>query len=345
MKNFKKLILVFILFLFVNETKSQQLPIYSQYMFNDYVINPGVAGTLDYIPLRMTYRNQWTGFSGAPKTFTLTGHSAVTDNIGLGSMLYTDVTGPISISGAMLSYNFRFPVSGKYCQWDKRKFLSISLSTRLNQFSFDSSGETWYSIHAPDGSGQNDPVIPLGSETSFNVYHSLALYFYSERLYAGISALDIFSTPNDLDVLTYYEGGYTNNIVGQYNFILGYYYPVDKQKNWAIEPSLLLKKTKMSKMQYHFNSRVIYQDLLWLGLSYRQSDAFVLLFGIDYGQYFFGYSYDTSVSEINGYNSGSHELVVGYNFSIRNKKDNSRLRNRFEDRRKLINPFKEFKRN
>ena len=101
----------------------------------------------------------------------------------------------------------------------------------------------------------------------------------------------------------------------------------------------------MSKMQYHFNSRVIYQDLLWLGLSYRQSDAFVLLFGIDYGQYFFGYSYDTSVSEINGYNSGSHELVVGYNFSLRNKKDNSRLRNRFEDRRKLINPFKEFKRN
>ena len=51
MKKFKKIILVFILFLFVEESKSQQLPIFSQYMFNDYVINPGVAGTLDYIPL------------------------------------------------------------------------------------------------------------------------------------------------------------------------------------------------------------------------------------------------------------------------------------------------------
>ena len=60
MKKFKKLILVLVLFLFIQESKSQQLPIFSQYMFNDYVINPGVAGTLDYIPLRMTYRNQWT---------------------------------------------------------------------------------------------------------------------------------------------------------------------------------------------------------------------------------------------------------------------------------------------
>jgi len=345
MKKFKKLILVLVLFLFVQESKSQQLPIFSQYMFNDYVINPGVAGTFDYIPLRMTYRNQWTGFTGAPKTFTLTAHSAVSDHIGLGSMLYTDVTGPISISGAMFSYNFRFPVSGKYCAWDKRKFLSLSLSTRLNQFSFDPTNETWYSIHAPDGSGAVDQVIPSGIETSFNVYHSLAIYFYSERLFAGISALDIFATPNDLDVLSYYEGGYTNNLIGQYNFLAGYYYPIDQEMNWAIEPSLLLKKTKMSDMQYHFNTRVIYQDLMWLGLSYRQFDALVFLLGVDYGQYFFGYSYDTSVSEISGYNSGSHELVIGYNFSIRNKKDNLRFRKRFEDRRRLINPFKEFRRN
>ena len=78
--------------------------------------------------------------------------------------------------------------------------------------------------------GKTIEVIPLGSETSFNIYHSLALYFYSERLYAGISALDIFSNPNDLDVLTYYDGGYTNNIVGQYNFILGYYYQLINKK-------------------------------------------------------------------------------------------------------------------
>ena len=202
-----------------------------------------MAGTLDYIPLRMTYRNQWTGFTGAPKTFTLSAHSAVTDHIGLGSLLYNDVSGPISISGAMFSYNFRFPVSGKYCAWDKRKFLSLSLSTRLNQFSFDPTNETWYSIHAPDGSGAVDQVIPNGIETSFNVYHSLALYFYSERFYAGISALDIFATPNDLDILSIMRG-YSNNIIGQYNFLAGYYYPIDQQMNWAIEPSLLLKKQR-----------------------------------------------------------------------------------------------------
>ena len=102
-----------------------------------------------------------------------------------------------------------------------------------------------------------NPLIPNGKETAFNVYHSLALYFYSERFYAGISALDIFATPNDLDILSYYDGGYSNNIIGQYNFLAGYYYPIDQQMNWAIEPSLLLKKTKMSDMQYHFNTRAV----------------------------------------------------------------------------------------
>ena len=114
MKNLKKIIFIGILLLIGSKSEAQQLPIYSQYMFNDYVINPGVAGTLDYIPLKMTYRNQWTGFNGAPKTVTFTGHSPLSDHIGMGTMLYSDVTGPISNSGLQLSYNFRFPVSGKY---------------------------------------------------------------------------------------------------------------------------------------------------------------------------------------------------------------------------------------
>ena len=97
-------------------------------------------------------------------------------------------------------------------------------------------------------------------------------------------------------------------------------------------------------MQYHLNAKVIYQDFIWLGLSYRQFDSFVILLGADYGQYFFGYSYDTSVSNISNYNSGSHEIIIGYNFNISRKRDNTRLRKRFEDRRNLLNPFKEYKR-
>ncbi|OUV57159.1 MAG: hypothetical protein CBC73_01110 [Flavobacteriales bacterium TMED113] len=344
MKNLKKIIFIGILLLIGSKSEAQQLPIYSQYMFNDYVINPGVAGTLDYIPLKMTYRNQWTGFNGAPKTVTFTGHSPLSDHIGMGTMLYSDVTGPISNSGLQLSYNFRFPVSGKYCEWDKRKFLSLSLSTKLNQFTFDNTNEMNYSQHAPDGLGVIDPVLPEGMESSYNVYYSLAAYFYSERLYAGISALDIFSTSSDLNILSNQDDGFTNNIVGQYNFMVGYYYPIDQQLNWAVEPSLLLKKTSYSDMQYHLNAKLIYQDFIWLGMSYRQFDSFVILLGADYGQYFFGYSYDTSVSNINNYNSGSHEIIIGYNFNISRKRDNTRLKKRFEDRRNLLNPFKEYKR-
>ena len=99
------------------------------------------------------------------------------------------------------------------------------------------------------------------------MYISLALYFYSERFYAGISALDIFATPNDLDILSYYEGGYSNNIIGQYNFLAGYYYPIDQQMNWAIEPSLLLKKQRCLICNITLILELFYQDLMWFGLS------------------------------------------------------------------------------
>ena len=83
MKNLKKIIFIGILLLIGAKSEAQQLPIYSQYMFNDYVINPGVAGTLDYIPLKMTYRNQWTGFNGAPKTVTFTDTHLLSNHIEL----------------------------------------------------------------------------------------------------------------------------------------------------------------------------------------------------------------------------------------------------------------------
>ena len=126
--------------------------------------------------------------------------------------------------------------------------------------------------------------------------------------------------------------------------MVGYYYPIDQQLNWAVEP-LFIEKTSFSDMQYHLNAKVIYQDFMWLGLSYRQFDSFVILLGADYGQYFFGYKgYDASVSNISNYNSGSHEIIIGYNFNISRKRDNTRLKKRFEDRRNLLNPFKEYKR-
>jgi type IX secretion system PorP/SprF family membrane protein len=49
----------------------QQLPIYSQYLYNKFLINPAVAGSDGYMSISMSAREQWIGYSGAPRTVSV----------------------------------------------------------------------------------------------------------------------------------------------------------------------------------------------------------------------------------------------------------------------------------
>ena len=64
--------LVYILFFVIIEQISfaQQLPLYSQYLYNKFLINPAVAGSDGYTSLNLTARKQWVGLSGSPQTFS-----------------------------------------------------------------------------------------------------------------------------------------------------------------------------------------------------------------------------------------------------------------------------------
>ena len=142
MNKIKFSILLSLLF-FIAGLKAQQLPVYTQYVFNEYMMNPAVAGTVDHMPIRLTYRDQWTGFTDmtgnniAPKTFTFSGHTPISDKLALGGFVYSDVTGPISQTSAQLSYSWRTCLSKESCFWERKKFLSFSYGTRFIQFSYD----------------------------------------------------------------------------------------------------------------------------------------------------------------------------------------------------------------
>ncbi len=59
-----KKIIYIALFLVSSQLAAQQMPMYSQFLFHDYLINPGIVGTKDYYDARITQRNQWSGFNG-----------------------------------------------------------------------------------------------------------------------------------------------------------------------------------------------------------------------------------------------------------------------------------------
>lgn len=340
-----KITILLSLFCMIANLKAQQFPVYTQYLFNEYIMNPAVAGTIDCTPIRLSYRNQWSGFTDmqgnnvAPKTFAFSAHTPISDNIGVGGFLYNDVTGPISQTSAQLSYSWRTCLSKETCFWDKKKFMSLSYGTRILQFSYDDTQTTSWNEYFGLAA---DPVLPNVIETDFLVSHSVASYFYTEYFYGGFSAQNLFARPLNIKS----DLNYDNRLTPEYNFIAGAYLPFSQDQSLAVEPSILTKTTSWSETQIDIGLRFIYQNSVYAGLVYRTSEvAYGFLFGVEAGDMFFGYSYDTAVEGISNYSGGTHELALGINLNMFGNFDNVRLKNRFKNRRMLLNPFRKNKNN
>jgi len=280
---------------------SQQLPHYSLYMYNDAVLNPAVCGTKSYNFLTLISRNQWAGFEGAPKTQLLTYQRSQTEKMGLGGTIFNDATGPISRTGAQLSYAYRIPVVKDYK-------LSFGLSGSIYQYIFDNDKIILHDDII-------DPSMPGGVEKTLVYDATFGTYFYNDKYYIGVSIPNLIQSKINLETVE----DDVNKMVRHYFITSGYNYVIND--DFAIEPSILLKGTGSSPLQLDINLRTIFRDYLWAGTSYRNKDALVLMFGVDYNNYSFGYSFDKTLSDISTYETGSHGIMLGYKFGKQKDSD------------------------
>ena len=275
-------------------TQAQQLPMYSQYMNNELIINPAVSGTMDHSPLQMSFRNQWAGFNGSPTTYVLSYHRKQKENVGLGAVLFNDNTGgAINRTGLALSYAYHIPVStGK---------LSLSLAANISQFTFNS---------ADLSPNDPDPIIDGSSESSFVPDATFGAYYYTDKFFAGFSVPNLIETPININTAV----NNTNSLIRHYFLHTGY--KLEINDNLDLQPSLMLKSIISTGVQYDVNLRASFKDNMWLGASYRDQDAVVLMYGVNYKNYFVGYSYDITLSDIGNYSNGSHEIFLGYKLDV-----------------------------
>lgn len=305
----KKLVLSFLVFylLIALNSKAQQLPMYSQYMWNDYIINPAYTGALNVSPIQLTYRKQWMGFNGSPETYSLGGHTAIGKSMGLGGMLFKDdAGGAFSQIGGMLNYAYRIKLV-------ENSTLSFGLSAEFNQYSFDANKiNASNSIDVALQTGRQTSIVP---DASFGI-----LYQYKQKYKLGISAHQLVQSK--LKKLNFYELE-TNRLVRHYNLLSSYIFILTDRMSF--EPSVLLKTTEVTPIQVEVGARMHLNEFLWLGISYRHKDAVVALLGLQYRNIFIGYSYDATLSAISNYSSGSSEIVLAYKISKNGNKENSKL--------------------
>ncbi len=277
---------------------SQQLTYNSQYMLNQYLINPAAAGTKEFMPISTSFRQQWAGFNDAPRTQMLSAHSPIGENMGVGGILYNDVTGPLRNIGFEGSYSYHLKLN------DKSK-LAMGLSVSLTQ-------------HVLDGSNfilndANDQVLNGATQKSFNPDGSFGLYYYCEKGFLGISVPQLIE--NKLKFGDNIEE--LNRQVRHYFLSSGYRFTLGD--NLQLEPSILVKYTIASPFQFDVNTRLFYKENLWTGVSYRHDESIVALVGIQRDEFMIGYAFDYTLSSIRNYSAGTHELYLEYQLPVKKK--------------------------
>ncbi len=295
----KKIIIIIFALGIYGAINAQQLPLYSQYMFNRMLINPGVTGSEKDLPVQLAVREQWVGFDNAPSTQTLSAHYCFENyNMGVGGVLFVDRFGHERKLGIQLNYSYILPV------FTDAK-LAFGLSFQAFQYQLD-----YTELIALDDS---DPNLYGTRESKFVPESDFGIYLYHENYFAGISANQMIGLPvkiGNQEILM-------TRLVRHYNLMGGYKFELNPE--FELEPSALIKTTFKAPSQFDLNVRAIYQKNYWLGISYRTAGDIVTLLGLRYKEFDFGFAVDFATSDIAAYQSGSYELMLKYRIPVKAK--------------------------
>ncbi len=291
----KRILIILGLLVFIADAaNAQQLARRSQYLFNPFMLNPAVAGTTPYSPITASFRNQWTGFDGAPNTYMLSGHTRVPGaNIGLGAIAFHDDTGgAIARTGLELAGAYSIDLNNEDA-------VSFGLSGVFSQFRFDGRD-----LEVRDA---DDPALINGLESAFNFDATFGMLVYGPNYFFGFSIPQLIQTK--LGVVGVMED--MNQNARHYNFMGSYLHYLNE--NFAIQPTGLVRFTEASPVQFDILNKLIYRETLWTGLSYRHLDAVAIAVGFEYEDFAMAYSYDITTTDARRLSPHTHEVTISYN--------------------------------
>jgi type IX secretion system PorP/SprF family membrane protein len=294
----RKSVFIGILIIWPLLTEAQQVATYSQYMFNGLAINPAYAGSHDVLSATALARFQNVGLPGAPNTQTFTLHSPLRNKkVGLGLLAIHDKLSVIDQTGVHISYAYRLPVTQK-------STLAFGLQA----------GYSWYRARYTELELFNNPDPVFNQDVRESRPNIGAGIFYSTRMaYFGISMPhllnNVFERGEDINTV------YQNKpliITGGYVFTLN--------QLFKLKPNFLFKVVDGRPVEFDVNANLLFDEIIWVGLSYKSSRQAVLLTDLQLtDQIRFGYSYTITAGHIRVVELGSHEVMLNYRFKYNKK--------------------------
>jgi type IX secretion system PorP/SprF family membrane protein len=273
-------------------SKAQQSPQFSQFMFNNLVINPAYAGADGALSMTLLSRNQWSGVENAPTTQSFSAHTlAVKKQLGLGITVIRDQIGVHKNTNGLANIAYHLHVG-------KQSTFSLGLQGGITNLK---------SNYASIAGNSNDPKLDNSiNETAFNI--GAGIYFRTTRFHLGLSAPELLSRKVRLnDTLS------VN--MRRFNF-LGYSrYRFSLSERMDMEPGVMIKFFPDLPLSYDLYMNFIYRKVLTLGASYRKSESVDMIVKVQLTtQLQFGYAYDYPISYAARFGSASHEFMIHYLF-------------------------------
>jgi type IX secretion system PorP/SprF family membrane protein len=318
----EKGILIICLVVLGQSSFAQQLPLYDQYLYNKFLIDPAHAGSDGFTSFNMTVRKQWIGYSGSPTTYSMSWQTRILKRgykikknlfdqtkltpkndgkVGLGGYIFSDRNGLIQRTGFQATYS--------YHMWLK-KFTQISLGLAFtgyhfiinaNELSFTDRNEPWLNNNLRRG-----VFVP---DMDFGIY------LLNRRFDFGFSALQLFGAATKIG-----DNAYRNFRMYRHFYTFGSCY-LGTGDRTEFDPSLLIKISEQLKPQADIGITYVYDQRLWLGLTYRTGGGLIANMRFRYipghskwAQLFIGYAIDLTLNEIQSVTYGTHELTVALKF-------------------------------
>jgi type IX secretion system PorP/SprF family membrane protein len=287
--------------------QAQQIPLYSQYFFNQFIYNPAQTGLSGSPQLYFIYRKQWVGFEGSPETRALTFDMPIAQNkAGIGAYLFSDVTNIFRKNGGYFSYAY-------HLNFKEKHKLSIGLSAGLQENRID-----FAKVFVKD---QNDAIITNNIQRAVTVDGAAGINYSFKGLNIGFSYID-----------TDKKMGY--RLSRHYLGTFSYRFSMAGDK-FSITPLAVFRTSETFAFQFDAGANFMYKDFVWLGAMFRYNAAVAVAGGFRVHKLVsVGYSYDLSVNSLAGYNSGSHEVMLGFTFGKRGKAEDE-LKKELEEKFKM----------
>jgi len=319
MRHLRNILTVLVLCMIYGTGLAQQVPMYSQYIMNGFLINPSFAGRDGYTSVNLTVREQWVGMAGSPSTYAASFQTRLLKNsyiskstsvkknvikptkggkVGLGGYIFNDNNGIMRRTGFQGTYAYHIPMGRTD---GVPNDLAFGLAMTGYQFYVNTDGL----IYEP-----NDPYLNAYDRSVFITDFNFGASFTTSRYYAGFAMTNLLRGSLIFGDST----KVSNNQLGHFFLTGGMKFPINGY--WEIEPSAFIKSSDMffKAIQMDLTARAYYRKDYWAGLSYRTGDAIILMMGLKYDKFFFAYAFDFTLTDIRTASLGTHEISLAVKF-------------------------------